>query len=132
MPAPRGNQNAKGHGRPTKNEAQDLNEWLLELWEGCGMSVPELEKKIKSGKYGVKHIAYLKALTGNEKVLIKIMDRILPPTVKWAKEQELDLELDETDEEAARRVVEMLEGTWWDNQREKEVQAKALSQNSQD
>lgn len=80
MAAPKNNQNAKGNrggGRKSAyQEAKDA-QFLQDLWEG-EYDEAELEKlvKAKKKKRGAKHVFAALALSGSEKVLNKLVDKL--------------------------------------------------------
>ena len=81
MAAPMGNKNAqgnKGGGRKSAyQEARDAK-FLEQIWEG-DYDEAELKKVINSKtgkKRGAKHVFAMLALTGNEKVLNKLVDKL--------------------------------------------------------
>ena len=78
-----GNPNAKGtignkggYRKSAYEEHKDA-EWTGQLWRG-EHDVEVLEKKVLSKKYSGKDIATLKILKGNERLIAKVMDKLIP------------------------------------------------------
>jgi hypothetical protein len=78
MSAPLGNQfgiGNSGGGRPSLKKEFEMYKFLEEVWEGQHTK-EELEAILKSKKFGAKHIFAALVLTRNEKLLVKLMDKL--------------------------------------------------------
>lgn len=66
----------KGGRRPTEKEEI----WHSEKWE-IDSDVPELQAKLKTGKYSVRDVFLAKALQGNERILGIFANKLLADLV---------------------------------------------------
>lgn len=85
MAAPKGNQNAKGHkgagGRPAAIDELLNAQWHVGLWE-IDQQVLELQEKLKSRVYSGRDVFALQVLTGKERAVKTLADKMLPDLAK--------------------------------------------------
>jgi hypothetical protein len=97
MAAPKGNQFHKGHkgsgGRPGYATQVQGERMIADFFKIH--NVETLKKKIASGKYSERDIALLKGLRGENTILAKLIDRILPAQTKVEMSGEISLTLAE-------------------------------------
>lgn len=81
MPRPGvGNPNNKGGGRKSAYEERQDAIWHEDLWKNV-QDIDGLIAKVKSRKYAARDIASLKILQGNERLLGRLMDKLVPSKI---------------------------------------------------
>lgn len=80
MGAPKGSKNAlgnKGGGRKSMYEERQDALWHEDIWKH-EQDIDALIDKVRSRKYAGRDIAALKLLQGNERLIAKFMDKLVP------------------------------------------------------
>lgn len=77
MPNPRGNPGNKGGGRKSAYQEFLDAQWHNAKWMKT-TDFAKLEKRINSGKFSVRDMYLYKAMKGNDRLLARFGDKILP------------------------------------------------------
>lgn len=80
MGAPIGNKNAKGNrggGRKSAFQERQEADLLYKLWTEP-INVPRLKRKIMSGKYTALDMYVYKIMTGNDRLLVVMFNKLFP------------------------------------------------------
>lgn len=80
MPNPNGNPGNKGGGRKNAYEEKKDVEWASNVWV-LDQDKDVLETKIASGKFSVRDMFLYKCLTGNERMIQTLANKLLPDQV---------------------------------------------------
>jgi len=106
--APKGSKNAlgnKGGGRKSAYDEMADAQVLTDIWEGK-FTKKELEDLVRSGKYGAKHIFAAKCMSGDERMLSKLLDKLFANKHHVEGELGIKMDLIEQRVKALRQIAE--------------------------
>jgi hypothetical protein len=105
MPRPGvGNPGNKGGGRKSAYQEMIDAQDLIDIWNGK-KTKKKLDKILRSGKFGVKHVLAAKCMSGNPQLIAKMMDKIFATKTELKSSNLIDFgNIDPLDKEKLEKL----------------------------